>query len=328
MTQASPPSPDALMQIVTGYQAAQTLHVAAQLRLADLLAEGPRSIEALATATSTHAPSLTRLLRMLAALGVVVEEADGRIGLTSLGTLLRAGVPGSLRDRILFLTGEWFWRSWGDLLYSVRTGNPAFDHIFGMSNFDYWEHDAEAGAIHDTFFTAMAQLTTAPLVRAYDFARFGTVADIGGGEGPLLAAILAAHPDVQGILFDQPHVIATAPPVLEAAGVADRCMVVGGDFFESVPAGADAYVLKYIIHDWDDERAMAILARCRAAMAPGTALLVIEQVLPENVWRTVQSPYRRLGSTFRCWCSRQAVRNAPRKSSADCWRRQASIYSA
>lgn len=283
MAQDSPPSPEALLQLVTGYQTAQVVHVAAQLGLADLLADGPQHIEAMAVATGTHAPSLARLVRMLAALGIVAEETDGRIRLTPLGAPLRAGVPGSVRDRVLFLVGEWFWRGWGDLLYSVRTGKPAFDHVFGVSNFDYWERVPEAGAIHDAFFTAMAQITTTPLVAAYDFARFDTIADIGGSEGPLLAAILRANPGVRGILFDLPHVVARAAPVLAAAGVADRCTVVGGDFLVSVPAGADAYILKYIIHDWDDERAVAILARCRAAMAPGATLLLIEQVLPERL---------------------------------------------
>lgn len=283
MTQDSPPSPDVLLQLVTSYQSAQVIHVAAQLGLADLLAGGPRRIEDLADATATHPPSLARLLRMLAALGVVAEEADGRIALTPLGVPLQTGIPGSVRDRVLFLTGEWYWRSWGDLLYSVRTGEPAFDHIFGMSNFDYWEHNPEAGAIHDAGFTAMAQFTTPPLVAAYDFGRFGTVADIGGSEGPLLSAILAAHPGVRGILFDLPHVVTRSGPVLAAAGVASRCTVVGGDFFKAVPEGANAYLLKYIIHDWDDARAAAILSRCRAAMDRDATLLVIEMVAPERL---------------------------------------------
>ena len=169
------------------------------------------------------------------------------------------------------------------MLDSVWTGKPAFDRIFGTSNFDYWEHHAEAGTVHDAYFTALAQGTTASLVHAYDFARFGTVADIGGGRGPLLAAILAANPGMRGILFDLSRVVGGAPAVLAAAGVEDRCAVVGGDFFTSVPAGADACILKYIIHDWDDERAAAILRRCRAAVAAGATLLLIEHVLPERL---------------------------------------------
>lgn len=283
MTNVTPASPQALLQLVTGYHSAQVVHVATQLGLADLLADGPQQVTDLATATGSHAPSLARLLRMLAALGIVAEQADGRIDLTPFGAPLRTGVPGSVRDRVLFLGGDWYWRSWGELRYSVRTGKPAFDNVLGMSNFEYWEHNPEAGAIHDASFTAMAQFTIAPLLAAYDYARFGTIADIGGSEGPLLAAILAANPSVRGILFDLPHVVVRAAPALAAAGIADRCTVVGGDFFASVPAGANAYLLKYIIHDWDDERAVEILTQCRMAMAHEATLLLIEQVLPERL---------------------------------------------
>lgn len=283
MAQDSAPPPGALLQVITSYTSAQVVHVAVQLGLADLLANGPRSVEDLAAAMGAHGPSLVRLVRALAALGVVAESDGGRIELTALGAPLRADVPDSMRDAVLFLVGEWCWRAWGDLLYSVRTGEPAFDRAFGMSNFEYWEHDAEAGAIHDAYFRAMSRTTNAPIVAAYDFSRFGAVIDVGGSTGALLAAILQAHPGVRGILFDLPHVVAGAAPVLAEAGVADRCTVVGGTFFESVPAGGDAYVLKYVIHDWDDERATTILRRCREATGPGAVLLLIEQVLPERL---------------------------------------------
>jgi hypothetical protein len=259
------------------------VHVAAQLGLADLLADGPRGAEDLAAAAGAHAPSLARLVRALAALGVVAEETDGRVGLTPLGEPLRSDVPGSVRDPIRFLVGDWFWRSWGDLLYSVRTGEPAFDRAFGMSNFEYWERHPEVGAVHDAFFTAMSRNTTAPLVAAYDFSGFGTIVDVGGSTGLLLAAVLVAYPGARGILFDAPHVVAGAAPVLTEVGVADRCAVVGGDVFAAVPPGADAYILKHVIHDWDDARAAAILKQCREAMAPGAMVLLIEQVLPERL---------------------------------------------
>jgi O-methyltransferase domain len=269
-------------ELVANHGVAQVVHVAAQLGLADLLADGPRRIEELAAATNAHTPSLARLLRMLAALGIVAEESDGRISLTPYGAPLRRGVPGSVRDRVLFFAGDWYWRSWGELLYSVRTGEPAFDHVFGMSNFAYWEHNPEAGAVHDANFSEMARDVAPTLAAAYDYSRFGTIADIGGSEGPLLAAILRRNLGVHGILFDLPHVVTGAPAVLAAAGVAERCTVVGGDFFTAVPAGADAYLLKYIIHDWDDERALAILRQCRAAMNTGATLLLIEQLLPDR----------------------------------------------
>ena len=283
MAQDSTPSPDALLQMITGYASAQIVHVAAQLGLADLLGAGPRTIEDLAAATGAHAPSLARLVRALAALGIVAEADAGRVELTPLGVPLRSDVPGSVRDAVLFLVGDWFWRAWGGLLHSVRTGEPAFDRVFGMSNFEYWEHDPEAGAIHDAFFRSMARTSDAPIVATYDFSRFGTVVDVGGSTGALLAAILEAHPGVRGMLFDLPHVVSGAGPVLVQARVAGRCEVVGGSFFESVPTGGDAYILKYVIHDWDDERSLAILRRCREAMAPGAVLLLVEQVVPERL---------------------------------------------
>ena len=275
-------TPPPWLHLITDYPTAQVIHVAAQLRLADLLAAGPQSVEVLAKTTGTHSQSLARLLRFLAALGIVAQEADGRVRLTPSGIPLRSGLPGSVRDRVLFLVGDWYWRSWGNLLHSVQTGTPAFDHVFGMSNFEYWERNAVAGAVHDANFTAMAQDATSRLVNAYEFGRFGTIADIGGSHGPLLAAILGANPGVRGILFDLPHVVDGAALILEAAGVQDRCTVVRGDFFTSVPPGADAYILKYIIHDWDDERAAVILRRCCEAMRPGATLLLIEHVLPEQ----------------------------------------------
>ncbi len=283
MAQDLTPDPNGLLQLVIDYPSAQIVHVAVHLGLADILANGPRSVEDLAAATGAHAPSLGRLLRALAALGIVVQGADGRIALTPLGGALRLDLPGSVRDQVLFLAGEWLWRSWGDLLYSVRTGEPAFDRVFGMSNFDYWEHDPEAGSIHDAAFVHMSRTSTAPLVAAYDFSRFGTIVDAGGSTGPLLAAILVANPSVRGILFDLPHVVSGAAPILDEAGVADRCTTVGGSFFESVPPGGDAYILKYIIHDWDDARATAVLKRCREAMVPGATLLLIEQMLSERL---------------------------------------------
>jgi hypothetical protein len=283
MTQTAAPTPNPLLRAMTDYPMAQVVYVAAELGLADLLADGPRTIEGLATEAGAHAPSLARLVRALASIGAVAEAADGRIGLTPLGEPLRSDVPGSIHAFVRFRGGEWYWRSLGELLYSVRTGAPAFDRVFGMSNFEYWEHNPEAGTVHDAFFTAMAQLTTPPLVAAYDFSRFGTLVDVGGSQGPLLAAILRANPGLRGILFDLPHVVSGADRVLAGAGVADRCAVVGGDFFESVPKGGDAYLMKYILHDWDDARALAILRRCREAMAPGTVLLVVENVLPERL---------------------------------------------
>ena len=283
MAQETAAWPGDLLQVIAGYQSAQVVHVAAQLGLADLLADGPQSVKELADATGTDPSSLARLLRALATLGVVTEAADGVIELTALGATLRTDVPGSVRDSIRLLIGEWHWRAWGDLLYSVRTGKPAFDRIWGMSNFEYWERHPDVGALHDSYFRTLTGRTAALVAAAIDFSRFHTVVDVGGSAGTLVATILRSHPGVRGILFDLPHVVSGAMPVLTEAGVADRCAVASGDFFESVPTGGDAYVLKSIVHDWDDERAVAILRRCREAMSPGAVLLLVEQVLPERM---------------------------------------------
>jgi hypothetical protein len=187
-----------VLQAIIDYPNAQIVHVAAKLGLADLLADGPRSVEDLASATDTHTPSLARLVRALIALGVLADAGDGQVNLTALGAPLRADVPGSVRNSVLMLGAEWTWRTWGGLLHSVRTGEPAFDRIYGMSNFEYWEHNNEAGVIHDAFFREMARTTSAPLVAAYDFSRYGAVVDVGGSNGALLAAILHAHSTARG----------------------------------------------------------------------------------------------------------------------------------
>ena len=283
MSQPRGPQPRSLLEMANAFQLSQLVHVAAQLNIGDLLASGPRTVEELAQDTGTHESSLRRLLRALAAVGVVSEEADGRLSLTATGVPLRSGVPGSLRDTLRFVVGPWLWRSWGELLYSVRTGEPAFDRLFGMSNFDYWRENPEVGELHDRFFTAMAAITAPQIASAYDFGRFVTVVDVGGSEGALLAAVLDAHPKTRGILFDLPHVVATAPELLSASGVAARCEIVAGDFFSFVPGGGDAYVLKSVLHDWDDEQCALILQRCREAMLPGGKLLGVEQAFPSRI---------------------------------------------
>lgn len=204
--------------------------------------------------------------------------------MTENGATLRGDAPGSVRDFVLFMTGDWYWRAWGDLRYAVETGESAFERANGMANFDYWEHHAEAGVIHDAAFTAMTRAIAGAVAAAYDFSRCSTLIDVGGGSrGTLLAAILRAHPRGQAVLFDLPHVVEGLGPVLEAAGVVARCRLVGGDFFKSVPAGGDLYLLKQVIHDWDDARAVAILSRCREAMASGGRVLLVETVLPERL---------------------------------------------
>jgi O-methyltransferase/methyltransferase family protein len=276
-----PPSA-ALMQMVIGYRASQALYVAAKLGIADLLKDGPKGSDALAQATQAHPAALRRLLRALVSLGVFEEDAQGRFGLTPMGTHLRSDVPGSLRAPVLFLAGEEGWRSWGALLHSVQTGEPAFDHVYGMGGFDYYAEHPEGAKILDEAMAGFTALVADAVLGAYDFSGTRTLVDVGGGNGALLAAILKAHPTMRGILFDLPHVVSGAPQVLGDAGVVARCQVVGGSFFESVPEGGDAYLLKWIIHDWDDERSVAILTACRRAMKGNGKLLVVDQVLPHR----------------------------------------------
>lgn len=283
---AAPPAPaQQVQELIGGHRNTALMYVAAKLGIPDLLAAGPQTSESLAQFAGAHPAALRRILRGLVLLDVLSEEADGAFGLTPLGACLRSDAPGSLRGRAI-VAGESFAPAWGGLLHSALTGEPAFDHVFGVS---VWEHFVQHPHLNAYFNEGMARTTagvTAAIVAAYDFTRFPTIADIGGGHGALLTAILQAHPEGRGLLFDQPHVVTDARPHLEAAGVADRCKVVGGSFFEAVPPGADAYILKSILHDWNDERSIAILRTCRRAMAgvAGTTdrplLLPVEQIMP------------------------------------------------
>ena len=268
-----------LTELLLGYQRTQLLYVAAKLGLADLLAAGPQPVEALATATGTHAPSLYRLLRALASLGVFAEQDDGRFALTPLAALLQSQTPSSLRAMVL-AHGEDMNRVWGELLFSVQTGQTAFEQVYGLSNWEYRRRHPEVNARFNAVMAGYARQTAAGVVAHYPFPENGVVIDIGGGTGTLLAAILRQYPGLQGVLFDQPHVVAEATSVLGAAGVADRCRIEAGDFFVSVPTDGDIYILSWILHDWDDARATDILVQCRRAMPAEARLLVVERVIP------------------------------------------------
>ena len=272
-----------LMALITGFMPARVVHVAAELGLADLIAAGETSAASLARETGTHAPSLHRLLRALASLGLVDEVEPGRFALTALGAHLRRGAPGSLSNIALMFGGERSWRSWGELLHSVRTGESATRHVFGMGSFEYLAAYPPAAAI---FNEAMAEITRQvahAVAAAYDFSRFRRIVDVGGGNGTLLAAILAAAPALRGSVFDLPAGNADAPRLLAAAGLAERAEAIAGDFFRAVPQGADAYILKSVIHDWDDDESVIILTNCRKAIAGGGRLLLVERVMPERM---------------------------------------------
>ncbi|WP_418961366.1 methyltransferase [Streptomyces tritici] len=286
MTAALPPHVRLLL-LTDGKRISRVLHVVAELGVADELADGPLTVAELAERTDAHADSLGRVLRVAAAFGVFTEEADGRYALNEVGACLRSGVPGGQRDMVLYNGDEMLWRSYGRLMHTVRTGEPAFEAAYGHTFFEHLERDPRAGALFDRAMTGMSHATARMLLDGYDFGQYGRIADIGGGRGLFLAELLARHPGVRGTLVDRPSVVAEADKTFGEAGVADRVDVVPGDFFAELPKGADAYVLKAVLHDWDDEKAAAILGRVREALAgsPEGRLLICEFLVgPANEW--------------------------------------------
>jgi hypothetical protein len=226
-----------------------------------------------------HAPSLYRVLRLLTAVDLLTEGEAHSFALTPLGTYLQSGVPGSLRTMALAYGEKPFWPVWGALLYSVETGEPSFQHVFGLSLFDYYAQHPEEAVLFDRMMTEWTASVAPTVAVAYDFSTTPTLVDVGGGHGQMLASILRAYPTLRGVLLDLPHVVKGAPPLLETAGVASRCEVIGGDAFTAVPADYETYLLKGVIHDWDDERAIAILARCHQAMKRQGRVLLVERVI-------------------------------------------------
>lgn len=270
-----------LAQVVTGYIPAQILHVTAELGLADALADGPHTYQDLAARTNTHPRTLRRLLRALVGQGIVSQIDADTFELTELGSQLRTDVPDSQRDVVLLSAAPVLFRAWGQLAEIVRTGEPARQPDTGWTPFEWLLQDTDGLA--PKFHDVMGQSTRAigpAIAETCDFSRFGTVADIGGGDGNLVGAILAAVPGLRGVLYDLPSAVTTAPDILRELGVEDRCEIVGGNFFESVPSGADAYVLKYILHDWSDEQVVTILRNCREAMSTDARLFIVETVVP------------------------------------------------
>jgi SAM-dependent methyltransferase len=277
-SQTSPPDA-VLTQLVFGKVVSMAVSVAAKLRVADKLADGSRPAAELARETGTHAPSLYRVLRTLAAAGVFAEEPGQRFRLTPVGEYLRTGIPGSLRGIADYCGSDWSWRAWGHLLHSVKTGETAFDRVFGQGAFDYLAQHPDESEVFNEGMTGFTSRIAAAVAEAYDFSRFGTVVDVGGGHGVMMTTILKAFPNLRGVVFDAPHVAAGARDPIHAAGLADRCRSEGGDFFQAVPAGADAYLMKHIIHDWPDDKAAVILRNCRRAVKPGGKLLLVEMVV-------------------------------------------------
>lgn len=284
-TAASPTEPPpavTMRQLTMGALVSQAISVIARLGVADVLATGPRHIDEIAQGVGAHSSALYRVLRALGDVGVVAELDTRQFALTPLGELLRSDVPGSLRGWATMVGMPFHRYPWTDLYETVQTGESAFDRVHGTKVFDYLAEHPEDAAIFDDAMTSISTSETVSIVKAYDFSRFSTVVDVGGGRGGLLAAILSANPQLQGVLFDVPAVVAGADEEISGPEIVGRCQVVSGDFFDSLPEGGDAYLLSNIIHDWDDDQALEILRTCRAAMADTACVLLAEVVLPEG----------------------------------------------
>ena len=274
-------APSRMLGLLNACFTTQALHAAAALGIADRLADGPMSVGDLAAATGAHGPSLYRLLRMLVGAGVFEEETDGRFALTPLGATLRSDRPDSVRDWALYVGAREPWEAWGRLRETVMSGEPGFVLAHGMPTYQYLARHPELGALFDRWMTRQSEQHNAALVAAYDFSAFQKLADLGGGQGSTLAAILRANPPLRGILMDQPQVVANVTP-LEAAGIADRCEVVAGDMLQGVPGGVDAYLIKRVLMIWGDEPAVQVLRHCAKTLPEGGKVLVVEMVMPTS----------------------------------------------
>jgi SAM-dependent methyltransferase len=272
-----------LLQMGSAYLLSRALHVAAELGIADYLSRGDKTAAELAVAINCEPEAVYRLLRMLAANGVFAEDGAGRFSLTPLGSALRSDVSGSLRDAIRMIDDTW-WNVYGQLAHSVRTGQPAFEYVTGCEQFKFQELHPD---VNERFARGMANFSdheNRSLAAAYDFSRYTRIVDVGGGRGGFIAEVLNAYPATKGVLYDRADVLEHATYVM-AAGVQDRCEFVGGDFFMSVPPAGDMYVMKRIIHDWNDDRSTLILRNCKAAMRPDGRIVVIDAVVPAgNEW--------------------------------------------
>ena len=284
MQPAGEPPGLALYRISVGHYFSHALALAAKLGIADLLKDGPRQYEDLAKATATHGPSLNRVMRLLASIGIFEERDKGNFALTTLGELLRTSVPGSMRSMVLLVAGAGVQDAWKELEYCVRTGEPWFRRESPDADaFTSIAANPEQAKVFDEAMATFAPITAAAIAASYDFSAFRKLVDVGGGDGSLLIGILRAYPDLDGIVFDLPHAAEKARTKISTAGLQSRCEAIGGDFFKEVPAGAHAYILKHVIHDWNDERAAAILRNVHRAMPPQARLLIAEGVYPPRI---------------------------------------------
>lgn len=275
------PPPIQMLHIISGFWVARCVYVTAKLGIADELQQGPKTANELAAASGTHGPSLYRVLRALAGVGVLTQDSDNRFGQTPLSETLR-DVPGSIRAFAMTELGEEHYPAWGELLYSVRTGGIAFDKAFGEPCWEFFRKNPENAKIFNDAMSGMTAQAEAALHDAYSFEGIGTIIDVGGGHGGFITSILKRNPNMRGILFDSPQVIEGAKSAVAESGVADHLQVVGGDFFQSVPEGGNAIVMKWIIHDWNDEQSVAIMKNCHRALPADGKLILVEAVVPQT----------------------------------------------
>ena len=269
-----------LMNLTAGKWISQAIAVATEFGIADLLKDRPRTVADIARTVNASEDGVYRLLRALASVRLFAETGSRRFRLTPLGRLLRTDSSQALGGYAQFVGDQSTWLPWGELRHSVRTGEPAFDRVFAMPIFEYFAKMPESAAVFDAAMTSISTWESKAVVAGYDFSGINTLVDVAGGHGLMIATILKANRKMRGILFDLPYVTAGATALLQSRGVADRCQIVSGDFFASVPDGADAYIMKHIIHDWDDDRAIQILKNCHLAMQPGGRVLIVEAVIP------------------------------------------------
>jgi hypothetical protein len=273
----------ALLQLITGAWVTQTIYVAASLGIADHLKDESRTVEELAQLTQSQPDHLYRILRTLASVGIFTEVQPCQFALTEMANYLRSDVPGSLRSLSMTVSDTWQWACFGELLHTVKTGEAAMQRLYQVEDtFEYLTQNPQSGQIFDNAMTGWANNIHTAILDTYDFSSFHKLVDVAGGHGRLLASILKIHPNLQGILFDLPHVVAGAPALLNTTDIADRCEIVGGSFFEAIPAGADAYLMSHILHDWGDEDCIKMLKNIRQAISPQGKLLIVEMVIPQG----------------------------------------------
>lgn len=271
-----------LWLMITSNWVSQALYVAAELDIPGLLANGAMKSSKLAAATGVHEPYLQRLLRGLVSIDILFEREDGTFELTELGSLLRSDHPSTIRSWALF-SGRHLWNIWGHLLDSVKTGKSGQELIYGTTGFGHFEGDEELAEIFNRSMVEMTRIIADNVAKTYDFSGFKRVMDVGGGYGQLLSAILLANPGVSGVLFDLPRVFEGAKKNIADMGLADRCEVISGSFFEEVPSGCDLYLMKSILHDWPDDLCKKILTNCRSAMTGKNKLLIIDRFYPDHI---------------------------------------------